>query len=218
MTDDERFKKWGEQILMIYEHIRQAVLSRHIHNEIGAILQANPRLWRNNNSFYLWMASTYEDSALIAVRRQVDTTKGAISLIRLLDEIRRYPHILSRERFVQQAVASKLPASEGEIHRMFDYYTAPGAHHIKADVVRAELDDLKARTKSIGEYTNTRVAHFNPKEPEDTPTVLQVHAVLDHLYELGKKYLLLLQAKSCQEPQLADEERWKDVFREPWIL
>ena len=101
---------------------------------------------------------------------------------------------------------------------MFDYYTALGANHIQADVVRTEIDDLKAQTKSIGEYTNTRVAHFNPKEPEDTPTILQVHAALDHLYALVKKYLLLLQAKSYQERQLADEETWKDVFREPWIL
>jgi hypothetical protein len=218
MTDDEQFKEWGEQIWTIYDHITIADLSRHIHNEVGAILHANPRLWRNNNSFYLWMATTYEAYALVAVRRQVDRRKGSISLVRLLDEISRYPHILSRERFVQQAIASKLPASEGAMNRMFDHYTAPGANHIQADVVRAELRDLQAQTKSIEEYTNTRVAHFNPKVPEETPMVLQVHAALDHLYALVEKYLLLLRAVKYEKPQLADEETWKDVFREPWIL
>ena len=57
MTDDERFKKWGEWIMVIYEDVENAIQSRCIHNEIGAILQANPRLWRDNNSFYRWMAS-----------------------------------------------------------------------------------------------------------------------------------------------------------------
>jgi hypothetical protein len=41
MTDDERFKGWGEQILKIHEHIMDAIVNRRIHNEIGAILQAN---------------------------------------------------------------------------------------------------------------------------------------------------------------------------------
>src|SRR6266851_3413359 len=194
MTDDEQFKEWGEQICAIYDHITTADLSRRIHNEVGAILHDNPRLWRNNNSFYGWMASIYEDSVLVAVRRQVDTDKRSISLVLLLKEISCYPHILSRERFVQQAVASKLPASEGAMSRMFDHYTAPGANHINADVVRTELRDLQALTKGIEEYTNKRVAHFDKKWPGDSPTVLEVHAALDHLYALVEKYLLLLRA------------------------
>lgn len=60
MTDDERFKKWGEWIIVIYEDLMNADQSRRIHNEVEAILHANPRLWRNNNSFHVWMASNYE--------------------------------------------------------------------------------------------------------------------------------------------------------------
>ena len=99
---------------------------------------------------------------------------------------------------------------------MFDHYTATGANHINADVVRAELRDLQAQAKPIIEYTNKRVAHFDKKGPEDSPTVLQVHAALDYLYALVEKYLLLLRAEKYKKPQL--EETWKDVFREPWIL
>jgi hypothetical protein len=218
MTDDEQFKEWGEQICTIYDHITTADLSRRIHNEVGAILHDNPRLWRNNNSFYGWMASIYEDSVLAAIRRQVDTDKRSISLVLLLKEISSYPHILSRERFVQQAVANKLPASEGALNRMFDHYTAPGVNHIKAGDVCAELRALQAQTKDIKEYSTKRVAHFDKKGPEDSPTVLQVHAALDHLYALVEKYLLLLRAVKYEKVQLADEETWKDVFREPWIL
>ena len=65
MTDDERFKRWGEQILKIHEEIMYALVSRRIHNEVGAILRANPRLWHENNSFYMWMAEIYEDSILM---------------------------------------------------------------------------------------------------------------------------------------------------------
>jgi len=217
MTDDQRFKEWGEQIWTMYDHITTADLSRRIHNEVGAILRDNPRLRRNNNSFYGWMASIYEDSVLVAVRRQVDTDKRSISLVLLLKEISCYPHILSRERFVRQAVADPLKASEGAANHMFDHYTAPGANHINADVVSDEVCDLQARTEPIREYTNKRVAHFDKKGPEDSPTVLQVHAALDHLYVLMEKYLLLLRAVKYEKLQLPDEEGWKDIFRTPWI-
>src|SRR5262249_4522133 len=98
MTDDERFQEWGERILAIHEHITDALASRRIHNEVGEILQNNPRLWRENNSFYAWIASIYEDSILLAVRRQVDKDTRSISLVLLLEEIIDCPHVLSRER------------------------------------------------------------------------------------------------------------------------
>lgn len=149
MTDDERFKGWDEQILKIHEHIMDAIVNRRIHNEIGAILQANLRLWRDNNSFYVWMASTYEDSALMAVRRQVDVDMRSISLARLLKQIIDCPHVLSRERFVGQVVSRYLPASEGAANRKFDHLASPGANHINADVVHAELCNLRERTDGI---------------------------------------------------------------------
>jgi hypothetical protein len=217
MTDNERFKRWGGQILKIHEHIMDAIVSRYVHDEVGAILSANPRLWRDNNSFYVWMASTYEDSVLMAVRRQLDVDKGEISLARLLKEISVSPYVLSRERFVEQAMSLDLPMSEETATWRFDYLVGPGANHINADVVQAELCDLRERTKSIRGYIDKRVAHFDAKGPQDSLTVLQVHDVLDHLHMVRAKYIELLRAERYEEPKLHDEDTWKAIFREPWI-
>jgi hypothetical protein len=151
MTDDERFKRWGSQILTIHEHIMDAIVSRRIHNEVGEILQANLRLWRDNNSFFAWIASIYEDSALMAVRRQVDMDGRSMSLARLLKEIIGCPQVLSRERFVELFVSRDSPASKGAAHSEFDRLVGPGADHIDSDTVQAELDDLRERTKGTKE-------------------------------------------------------------------
>jgi hypothetical protein len=169
VTDDERFKRWGEQILKIHEHIMEALVSRRIHNEVGSLLHANPRLWRDNNSFYVWIASTYEDSALMAVRRQVDVDARSISLARLLKEIIGCSQVLSRERFVEQVVTQYSSKSEGAAHSEFDRLVGAGADHMNSDTVQAELADLRERTKGIKEYTNKRVAHFDAKGPKDSP-------------------------------------------------
>jgi AbiU2 len=222
MTDDERFTRWGEQILTIHEEIMYALVSRRVHNEVAEILRANPRLSRDSNSFYMWMASTYEDSILMAVRRQVDVDVRSISVARLLKEIIGCPHVLSRERFVEQIVTHYSPKFEGAAHSEFDRLVAPGAKHIDSDTVRAELADLRERTKGIKEYTNKRVAHFDAKGPKDSPIVLEIHEVLDRLHALQAKYMELLRWERYTEPpfaepQLQDEETWKSIFREPWI-
>jgi AbiU2 len=214
MTDDDRFKRWGERILKIHEHILDAIVNRRIHNEVGEILQANPRLWRDNNSFFVWIAATYEASVLMAVRRQIDLHKDKpISLAWLLKEIIAYPHVLSRERFVSRYS----PGSEGAANREFDHLVAPSANYINPDVVRTELCDLREQTKLIEDYTDKRVAHFDAKGPKDSPTVLQIHNVLDRLHELRAKYMYLLRAERWAEPELHDETTWKAIFREPWI-
>jgi hypothetical protein len=162
----------------------------------------------------MWIAGTYEDSILMAIRRQMDLHKDKpISLAWLLKEISAYPHVLSRERFV----GLYSPEVEDVAHREFDSLVAPGANHINPDVVRTELDDLREQTV-IEEYTDKRVAHFDAKGPEDSPTVLQVHNVLNRLNELQTKYMYLLRAERRAEPELHDEAMWKGIFREPWIL
>jgi hypothetical protein len=217
MTDDERFKRWGEQILKIHNYIMDAIVSRRIHNEVGEILRTNPRLWRENNSCYMWMAGIYEDSILMAVRRQVDADIRSVSLARLLKELIGCPHVLSRERFVERVVTLYSPESERAAHSEFDRLVAPGANHIDSGTVQAELDDLREQTKGTKEYTNKRVAHFDAKGPKDSPTVLEVHNALDRLHALRAKYMYLLRAEQYEEPALEDEATWKTIFREPWI-
>jgi hypothetical protein len=207
----------GGQILKIHEHISYAIGNRRIHNEVRAILEANPQLWRDNNSFFVWIASTYEDSVLMAVRRQGDMDERSIPLARLLTEVMAYPHILSRQRFVEQVISLNLGLSDDAMNRICDQLVAPGVHHINADVVRAELCDLRERTKGIKEYTNRRIAHFDAKGPKDSPTVRQVHDVLDQLDRLREKYLLLLRGKKYKEPELPGKDTWKEIFRQPWI-
>jgi hypothetical protein len=170
----------------------------------------------------MWIAEIYEDSILMAVRRQIDIDVRSISLARLLKEIIGCPHVLSRERFVAQVVTHYSSKSEGAAHSEFDRLVGPGADHINPDTVRAELADLKERTKGLKDYTNKRVAHFDAKWPKDSPIVLEIHEVLDRLHALRAKYMELLRWERyaeppLAEPQLHDEETWKSVFREPWI-
>jgi hypothetical protein len=211
MTDDERFKKWVEWIMIIHEDVEHAILSRHIRQEVASIIDANPRIQRPS-SFYEWMAAVYSDSGLMAVRRQLDKDPQSISLARLLSEIATYPHVLSRGRFV----GMYQPELQNVAHHEFDRRVASGANHIDPAVVQADLETLYKRTRDVERYGTKRVAHSDEKGPKNIPTFQELDDVLEFIHELRVKYLFLLRALSYREPVWTYD--WKAIFREPWIL
>lgn len=210
MTDDERFKKWGEWIIVIHEDVENAILNRHIRQEVAAIIDANPRIQRPS-AFYEWMAAIYSDSGLMAVRRQLDKDPQSISLARLLSEIVAHSRVLSRGRFV----GLYRPALQNAAHREFDGHVAPSANHIDPTVVQTELDDLHKRTRDVERYGTKRVAHFDEKGPKNIPTFQELDDALDLIHELRVKYLAPLRALTYREPVWTYD--WKAIFREPWV-
>ena len=210
MTDDERFEKWVEWIMVIHEDVENAILSRHIRQEVAAIIDANPQIQRPS-SFYEWIATVYSDSGLMAVRRQLDKDPQSISLARLLGEVATYPHILTRGRFV----GMYRPEFQNGAHHMFDKHVASGANHIDPDVVQTELEDLYNKTRDIERYSTKRVAHFDEKGPKNIPTFQELDDALDLIHALRVKYLFLLRALTYQFPVWTYD--WKAIFREPWV-
>ena len=210
MTDDERFEKWGEWILVIHEDVENAILNRHIRQEVAAIINANPRIQRPS-AFYEWMAAIYSDSGLMAVRRQLDRDKQSISLARLLGEIVANPHVLSRERFISRYP----PEFQKGAHDTFDRYVASGANHINPAIVQTELDNLYKKTQDVERCGTKRVAHFDRKGPKNIPTFQELDDALEFIHELRVKYFFLLRAVTYREPVWLYD--WKKIFREPWM-
>jgi hypothetical protein len=212
MTDDERFTRWGEWIMAIHQEVENAALHRYIRQEVAAIIDANPRIQRPS-AFYEWMAAIYSDSGLMAVRRQLDRDPQSISLARLLSEIRAYPNVVSRQRFVGLC---RLPERKDVAHREFDELVAPGAQHIDPIAVQSDLDALKTKTRDVERYGTKRVAHFDERAPTSIPTFHELDEAIDLIRALWVKYLLLLRGLSYREPVWAYD--WKAIFREPWVV
>jgi hypothetical protein len=135
-----------------------------------------------------------------------------VSLARLLTEIVKHPHVLSRKRFV----GLYQPDLQNVIaHTQFDRYVAAGASHIDPTVVRTELDDLCKSTKDVERYGTKRVAHYDDKGPKNIPTFQELDDALDLIHTLRIKYLFLLRAVTYNEPVWAYD--WKAIFRVPWM-
>jgi hypothetical protein len=210
MTDDERWKLWNQWLETILEDVQTALIYRRIFREVRAMIDSNPRI-QKASSFYDWMAGVYADSGLMAVRRQRGIDERAVSMERLLADIRKNPQVLSRARFV----ALYRPEMKDAAQREFDSYVGSGAQHVDPRAVQGDLDALRKLTDDVERYGTKQVAHLDETGPKTVPTMGELEAAIDLLGALLKKYMLLIRAISYHEPEWTYD--WKAIFREPWI-
>jgi hypothetical protein len=211
VTDDEQFGQWQELLeSAIIPDVRWLLVQRYVFREVRSLVERNPRIQRPSVFYSVW-GSTFARSALVGLRRQVDEDHRVASLARLLQEIRRAPHVISRDRFVSLYIL------KDDGHRDFDILTEEGAREVDPHRVQDDLSRLRRSTAGLERFATQRVAHFDLEASPRIPTYAELDAALDLLEELSNRYrgLLLAEAGSLTPTINYD---WKAIFREPWII
>lgn len=154
-----------------------------------------------------------------SVRRQLDRTRGTVSLWRLLDEIAQHSRVASRERHVavwREDGAD--PFLEAEAHRNFDRFAGGrDRDRIAVAVVRADLGKLEAAGAVVERYANEAVAHMAVDQTRTVLTYAELNAAIDQIGDLVKKYASLLKATILAELEPVIQYDWKAPFRQAWI-
>jgi hypothetical protein len=215
MTNASVLEKLEQWLDTIEADIVNLLHRRQIFREVQKIVVGNPRI-QGPNVFYDWMASTYAASSVIGVRRQVDEDSRAISLLKLMREIRRSPEELTRERHLDR-YREVNPEMEEAGDLEFDRFAGQGNPHIDPGGVQYDISELLKATEHLERYATKRVAHSDAEAPPIIPSFDDLDRALDLLERLLKKYRLLILVKGGDVvPTVIDA--WKGIFMEPWIV
>lgn len=186
-------------------------------------LMVKRQLWRDHNQalkgdgvegptalVHHWIHDNYLDSIVIGLRRAIDSSKGVVSLRKVLDEIAKNCSEFTLERF------KKLYGNPHEQLAELDFkaYSCNGIT-IDQALVRRDIKKLREDHRRLIDLANHRVAHFQPSMPEQasaTPvTFRDLDHALDGVVEVMNKYLVLLTGcHSCNETVI--EFRYEHVF------
>ena len=151
---------------------------------------------------------------MIGLRRQIKTDDNSISLASLLEDIIATPEVLSRRYYVSRYKGSSVEdLADGD----FDRFSGPGAPHIDASMVAADLSRLREASAKCEDFADKRVAHRDRREPKSLPTYNEVDACIDLLDELFAKYQRVFHAKASETLLPTWQYDWKSIFRTPWI-
>ncbi len=215
VKDAYRFRKWNRWLDVIYADIQSLLVNRHIFQEVQAIIKANPKL-QVPSSFYEWMGVNHAASIAVGIRRQLDMDSRSVSLVRLLMELKRYPEVITRRRFV--ALYKGHPVAAQFAHRDFDGVAGYGRSYASPGMVRSDLARLKQIGQRLRRFVNKRIAHLDRRKYKNPPTYQEVDECLEVMETFLRKYVLMFRAEAHVKILPTWQYDWKAIFRVPWIV
>jgi hypothetical protein len=145
---------------------------------------------------------------------KTDLADDVVSLALLIDRVRKYPHALSRDRYVTRTAAWQ---SRAQADLFFDQMVGEGRDYIDRNVARGDGAKLKTRTKPILKWVNNEVAHYN--EHKGTfglgLTLGEIHDAAKLVIDLSIKYRELILGSSMSKTVAIHP--WTGPFTVPWI-
>lgn len=217
---DEEWARWiawiGEQPggPSIWDDVLAMMMSRQIWDDFRILYDDAPPEARKNATFQSWVNESYVHRQAMAVRRQTDTDRDVISLAHLIQQVGRYPHVLSRDRYSTRIAPW---ASRQEADRIFDQLVGAGRDHIDSNVPKADLAKLRFRTGKVVEWADNEVAHYNESKGQFGIglTFGDLHHGVDLIVDLAVKYRDLILGSSMAKS--VSMTGWMGIFRVAWI-
>jgi len=206
------YLRWRRQWKVLLTDIEIIALDRHVYRQVTAMIDANPGL-QVPSTFYDWMRRVYVTNMTSAIRRLVDWDTRTISLIRLMEEIRDQPEVISRRRFAGRYRG----VVRGLYHGDFERFACPGADKIDPGVIRLQRRGLLEAHGRLRTFVNKHVAHRARHPMVRLPTYAELDKCVDLLEQLAKEYSLLLEAEGLTDVVPVIQYDWKAPFRIPWI-
>jgi hypothetical protein len=201
----------------IYTDVQDLIIDDHIFWEVQRIIGRNPRIADLPSHYRHWMMAAHVESAVIGVRRQVKLDQDSISLHRFLDEMAKYPQIVSRLQYVE--ICSEAPQIPIELHhRSFDRIVGAGAAHLDAGMPATEIHDMRALAANVEHLADRRFAHYDRRGlANPRPTFQELSNCLAFLEKVVLKYTLLLKGVCTAHLLPTFQYDWTEIFQYPWI-
>lgn len=216
MTEAERrdrLIKWLEEIK---REVEQLMVSEYLFWELQKIVSDNDNFKDASGLFTRWIADGFLQSSMMAIRRQVKRSDESISLRGFLEEIKKFPQLVSREHYMGLYVGRPQFVVEiGEAD--YDNLAGKSADLLPSAFFDQQIEELSRIAKSIEAYADKRVAHFDRLEPaRPFPTFNDLTAVIKVQEKLVILYWRLLKGGNLTTLLPTIIFDWQDVFRFAW--
>ena len=202
----DKLKNWLDRIR---PSVTEAVINDYLFWELQSIIQHNEFLAESSSVLFTWIGSTYVNSSVLAVRRQLDTDEDSISLRRLLLNIAEEPKVLSREYY--RTVGGR------SADFTYDKQVGVGATVVSGAAVQSEIQSLIDASERLLHFADRTVAHYDKRGIKKAlPKFEEITRCLGIMEGLVIRYQLLLKGV-WQERLLPPLDDFQRLFRVPWI-
>ena len=207
-----KFRQWKRQFKIIKNQITELARRRFIYQKVTKLIQTNPRL-QVRSAFYDWMRAVYVTDMTVSIRRLVDWNKRTISFIRLIEDVKRHPEVISRRRFTHPY--KNFMKQFG--HRDYERFAKPGQNILDRSVIDNHRKTIVRSQKKIRHFLNNHIAHLNKYRRRQFPTYAELEMCLDTLEILVKEYARLFEQVALSQVAPVIQYDWMAPFRVAWL-
>jgi hypothetical protein len=208
---------WTQQIQKISDELENLLLHRQIYSRYGEMVNSNRRVGSDGVAFHNWVRINYVTFVAMSIRRQMGEGPDEISLIKLIDDIRRNSNEITRDWYrtlYPDRVLFGIDLASDMANQFFDKAGGKGKS-FDPGIAEKDLKELRTLGKDIKLLATRTIAHNIDKEIPRL-TFDQVDQCIDKFKEITSRYLLLLTAAGNNlETVMVDD--WQAIFTKPWI-
>ena len=212
---DSKIEQCKRELELITNDTTDTIEVQFVFKRIGEIVAANADI-QADNLFWDHLAASFGANLVLGITRQVDTRTEVVSLLKLLEDIRNNPGIITKQWYEDQY------ENGGVLGRAFG--TASFEEHfgsrpeLDTALIEKDIQDLKSATAKVARFRHTRIAHKNA----DQRLVIDLkasdaEAALKEVERLVIRYQLLLNQAGFTELMPSILYNWESIFRVPWV-
>ena len=200
-------QRWRGWLDTIKQDITTVYFWRATWLAVGEMLSANPQVPPSH--FFAYMSNTYGTSQALAVRRLADPHRRVVSLATLIKDLRKHASEVTSEWWVALQPNADI--------RDFGPFEDPGTNHFDPDIASADLVRLGDAVAQVKKYVDQHLAHHDQDPTKEIPSFGEIHAALDSLGDVFRKYHLLLTGASWPFMVPVPKPGWYRPFTVPWL-
>ncbi len=226
MKIDNLLPKWLKWLNGIENTVITLQGDRQILRKTVEIVEANPATLKPN-VFVKWFIRHYDRSAAVSVRTLADQQRGVVSLVNLLDHMRKHASVITWEWFLGQYVRDD-PTGDELVRQAwtkkakddFQRWGGQTHRHVACSVLRKDRTEVITAVKRVKDHVDKHIAH-RYDGTVDLSKFKATHADLDAAIDvIAEKTCLcislLRQAGSINMLNPSIIGGWTRVFRIPW--
>ena len=209
-------EKWKKEIERIKDDTTDTIEAQFIFKRLGEIVASNPKI-NSDNLFCDHLTASFGASLVLGVARQVDDRTEVVSLLKLLEELKNNPAVITKQWYGDQYENGPSPLGRAFADQSFEEHFGSKAE-LDPVLVEKDIQELKSATKKVERFRHTRIAHKNADERLVIDlNFSEVEEALKVIERLVIKYYLLLYKGGYTELMPTIGYNWEAIFRTPWI-
>ena len=215
VSDNEKshfIKKWIKWSNRNIREIGRQLLDYDMYSKYLDIVATSPPSVQNPSAFHDWNFRNYASNATISLRRVADHSSDTQSFWRLLYELIKYPHVITRE--YHKSLYINVPElAEYSCTNIF----GKSRKYLSTRMIRGDLRRIEDSVSRIRRFVNKRVSHMTRDGTiRKLPRYIDILNTLQVIEKSLKKYHSILTAEGYVDLKPTRQYEWMTIFDRPW--